>query len=95
VLRRVVAMNRAGDRRGGKHFLEREIRWIERYARGLPGAEPLLAELVLLLRRAEEEFDPRLRKELYMEASFRTYSKREHRSEPRMSLADRLRPDEP
>lgn len=95
VLRRTVAMNREGDRRGGKHFLEREIRWIERYARGLPDAEPLLAELVLLLRRAEEEFDPRLRKELYLEASGRTFSKAEHRSAPRMRLADRLRRDEP
>jgi hypothetical protein len=29
---------------------------MERYARGVPGAEPLLAELMLLQRRAGEEW---------------------------------------
>ncbi len=90
VLRRAVTLNRDGERRGARHFLEREIRWMERYARGLPGAEPLLAELVLLLRRAEEEFDPRLRKEIFLASSARSFNLAEHRSEPRMGLAERL-----
>lgn len=94
-LRRAVAMNRDGDRRGARHFLEREIRWMERYARGLPGAEALLAELVLLLRRAEEDLDPRLRKEIYAAAYMRNASKPDHRTAPRASLADRLRRDAP
>jgi hypothetical protein len=95
VMRQAVAMNRDGDRRGAKHFLERELRRIERFARGLPGAEPLLAELVLLLRRADEELDPRLRKELYMASASRAFSKPEHRAAPRRSLAERLRRDTP
>ena len=94
-MRRAVAMNRDGDRRGSKHFLEREVRWMERYARGLPGAEPVLAELVLLLRRAEEELDPRLRKELFAAASMRSFSQADHRAAPRPSLFDRLRRDTP
>jgi hypothetical protein len=30
VMRRAVVMNREGDRRGLKHVLEREVRWMER-----------------------------------------------------------------
>jgi Ca-activated chloride channel family protein len=90
-MRRAVTMNRDGDLKAARHFLEREIRWVERYARGLPGADPLVAELVLLLRRAEEEFDPRLSKELYAAASQRAFSSADHRAAPRMSLSERLR----
>ena len=61
-LRRAVRMNREGDHRAVRHFLERELRWMERYARGVPGAAPLLAELVLVLRRAGEEWDERTRR---------------------------------
>ncbi|MGG5890685.1 vWA domain-containing protein [Falsiroseomonas sp. HC035] len=93
--RKAVTMNREGDRRGVKHFLEREVRHIERYARGLEGAEPLLAELVLLLRRADEELDPRLSKELYAASASRAFSAPEHRMMPRASLASRLRRDQP
>lgn len=90
-MRRAVGLNRDGDRRGAKHFLERELRWLERYARGLPGAEPLLAELVLLLRRAEEDLDPRLRKELFAASTMRSRAERDFRSAPRAGLADMLR----
>ncbi|WP_198370412.1 vWA domain-containing protein [Roseomonas rosulenta] len=90
-MRRAVGLNREGDRRGAKHFLERELRWLERYARGLPGAEPLLAELVLLLRRAEEDLDPRLRKELYAASMMRARHEKDLRSAPRAPLADMLR----
>jgi Ca-activated chloride channel family protein len=91
VMRRAVGLNREGDRRGAKHFLEKELRWLERYARGLPGAEPLLAELVLLRRRVEEELDPRLRKELYAASTYRMRAELDYRSAPRMSLAEMLR----
>jgi Ca-activated chloride channel family protein len=91
VMRRAVGLNREGDRRGAKHFLEKELRWLERYARGLPGAEPLLAELVLLLRRAEEELDPRLRKELYAMSTNRMRGQSDYRSAPRASVAEMLR----
>jgi Ca-activated chloride channel family protein len=93
-IRRALAMNRDADRRGAKHYLERELRFLERYARGLPGAEGILAELVLLLRRAEEELDPRLRKELYATTVVRSLSRADHRSAPRAPLADLLRKDE-
>ena len=52
VLRRAVALNRRADRQGGLQFLEQELPWMQRYARGLPDAAPLLEELVRLLCRA-------------------------------------------
>ena len=94
-MRRAVGLNREGDRRGAKHFLERELRWLEGYARGLPGTEPLLAELVLLPRRVEEDRDPRLRKELHAASSMRARHEKELRSAPRAPLADRLREPPP
>ena len=33
-VRNAMRMNREGDRRAAKHFLERELRWMEPYARG-------------------------------------------------------------
>jgi hypothetical protein len=94
-MRRAVGLNREGDRRGAKHFLERELRCLEGYARGLPGTEPLLAELVLLPRRVEEDRDPRLRKELHAASSMRARHEKELRSAPRAPLADRLREPPP
>lgn len=89
-MRRTVNLNREGDRRGAKHYLSRELRWMEPYARDLPGAEPLLAELVLLLRRADEELDTRTRKDLYGVSMRRGRSESDLRSAPRASVAEVL-----
>jgi Ca-activated chloride channel family protein len=91
VLRKAVRLNREGDHRAARHFLERELHWIERYARGVPGAEPLLAELVLLSRRAEDEWDERTRKEVFAASTLRGRFEADHLSESRDPLADVLR----
>jgi Ca-activated chloride channel family protein len=93
VLRQAMALNRRGDHRGAEHFLDRELRWFERFARGLGGAEALLAELVLLRRRIAEELSPRLRKEIYAASSNRAFYQKDHRSAPRPDLSERLRRD--
>ena len=36
-LRRTMTLNRNGDRRGAKHYLERELRYMQRYAMGMAG----------------------------------------------------------
>ncbi len=89
-IRRTVSFNRAGDRRGAKHYLRRELKWIENYARDLPDTAPLLAELVLLLRRADEEMAPRFAKALYMESTQRMRSEEDLRSSPQASLMEVL-----
>lgn len=85
-MRRTVTFNVEGDRRGAKHYLKRELKWMEHYARDLPGVEPLLAELVLLLRRADEEMSPRFGKALYMGSTQRMRSENDLRSSPQASL---------
>ncbi len=90
-LRRAVRMNREGDRRAAKHFLERELRWMEPYARGIPGTETLLAELILVQRRVSEEWDERTRKEVYAASYKSSRSERDLRAAPRATLTERFR----
>ena len=90
-LRRAVRMNREGDRRAARHFLERELRWMEPYARGIPGTETLLAELILVQRRVSEAWDERTRKEVFG-TSFRLLRvQRDPRATPRATLTERFR----
>ena len=90
VLRRAVRMNRDGDRRAARHYLEREQRWMQRYARGLKAAEPLLAELVLLLRRVGEDWDERVRKEVYAASNQRARGEMDLRAAAPPSIAERF-----
>ena len=87
-LRRAVRLNREGDLRGAVHFLGREARWMERYARGVPGAEPLLAELVL--RRAGEEWDERTRKAVYAASAQRSRHEPDLRAAAQPTIAERF-----
>ena len=73
-----------------ERFLERELRWLERYARGVPGAEPLLAELVLVLRRVGEEWDERTRKAVYAASAQRSRNEADLREAPQASIAERF-----
>ncbi len=91
VLRKAAGLNRAGDRRGARHFLERELQWMERYARGVPGAEAKIGELVLLFRRVDEDWGARTRKEVFTESTRLGRYEEDLRSAPRESLAARLR----
>jgi Ca-activated chloride channel homolog len=90
VLRQAVRMNRDGDRRAARHFLERELRWMERYARGIAAAEPLLAELVLMLRRVGEEWDERTRKEVFAASYQRVHGEADLRSAAPPSISERF-----
>ncbi len=90
-LRCAVRMNREGDRRAAKHFLERELRWMEPYARGIPGTETLLAELILVQRRVSEEWDERTRKEVFAASYKSSRSERDLRAAPRATLTERFR----
>ncbi|RAI54053.1 vWA domain-containing protein [Roseicella frigidaeris] len=90
VLRSAVRMNREGDRRAATHFLERQLRWLEPYARGVPGTETLVAELVLVQRRIGDEWDERTRKEVYSASMKRARYEEDLRAAPRASIAERF-----
>jgi Ca-activated chloride channel homolog len=91
-LRRAVRMNREGNRRAARHFLDRELRRMEPFARGVPGAEALVAELILVQRRVTEEWDERTRKEVYAASYKLSRSEHDLRSAPRASITERFRP---
>lgn len=91
VMRRTVNLNRDGDRRGAKHYLTRELTYLEQYGRDLPGTESMLAELVLLLRRAEEQLDQRTAKELYIGSMQRSRGEADRRVASRQSMSEVLR----
>ena len=90
-LRRALRMNREGDRRGAARFLERELRWLEPYARGVAGADMLVAELILVQRRIGEVLDSRLLKEVNTAAYKRNRSEQDFREAPQPSIAERFR----
>jgi Ca-activated chloride channel family protein len=95
VLRKAVRMNREGEHRAAGHYLKREIGWMERYARGVPGTEPLLAELVLVQRRAGEVWDERTRKGVFAMASMAARSEVDLRDAAPPSIAMRFSRKQP
>ena len=68
VVRAAVLMNRDGDYRAARSFVERELRFLERYARNVPGAEPMLRDLAIVQRSIHEEWSERDRKEVYLQS---------------------------
>ncbi|MFC7737566.1 VWA domain-containing protein [Roseomonas sp. GCM10028921] len=90
VLRKAVRMNREGDRRAAGHFLRRELDRMQHYARGVPGTEALLAELVLVQRRAGEVWDERTRKGVFAAASMAARSELDLRDAAPPSIAERF-----
>lgn len=90
VLRKAVRMNREGDHRAAGHYLKRELSWIERYARGVPGTEGLVAELVLVQRRAGEVWDERTRKDVFASAFMSSRAETNLRTTAPPSIAERF-----
>jgi Ca-activated chloride channel homolog len=90
-MRRAIQLNRAHDRRRARHYLSKELRFIEAYARGLAGAEPLMIELALLSEQIEEEMDERVRKDVFMASMKRERGEGELRSRPVGSVREMLR----
>ena len=83
VLRQVAAMNRADERRAAQGYLERQLRHFERYARGLPDGERLLAELLAVRRRIAEAWSERVRKEMALHAFKASRGEEDLRQAPR------------
>jgi hypothetical protein len=63
-IRRAVRMNRDGEHNAATFYIKRELEWMELYARGVPGTETLINELILVERRINENWTERTRKEM-------------------------------
>ncbi len=90
-VRHAIQLNREHDRRRARHFLSKEMRYLEAYARGLRGAEPFMIELALLSEQIEEEMDERVRKDVYMATHKRERGEGELRSRVAESVGEMLR----
>ena len=92
-LRRALQMNRDGDMPAARRWLDREWERLAAYARGVPGAEPLLAEFELVRERIVRRLDARVTKGVSILLRKRSRSERELRSAAAHELAERLGPD--
>jgi Ca-activated chloride channel homolog len=89
IVAKVARLNREGDRREARRFIERALRYFERYAEGLPDGGSLIHELRSLARRAEQELSPRMAKEMTFQ-SIREAESRIDRRGDKMRWSDRL-----
>jgi len=91
VLGRAVQMNREAARGEARRYLERELRYLKRYARGVVNAGALIAEVELLTAQIDEVMDERVRKDIYMATMKRGRYEWDVRSAPRVGVVEMLR----
>ena len=89
VVRRAAQLNRKGERRQARRYVEREAPFFERYCSGLPQALPLLRELIVLKQNVEREWDERMRKEMEISAYMAQSNRADYRP-ARASWSSRL-----
>jgi hypothetical protein len=86
----VASMNRSGERRQARHYVERQLGYFERYCHGLPGAHELLREIALLKRNIDRSWDERTRKEMELGSYLAEANRDDYRSAARASWAARM-----
>jgi hypothetical protein len=89
IVRRAAQLNRSGERRQARRFVERELQFFERYCSGLPQALPLLREIVVLKQNVERDWDERTRKEMEISAYMSQSNRADYRP-ARASWSSRL-----
>ena len=92
IVRRTAALNRKGERRQARRYVEKELSYFERYCEGLPQALPLLREIIVLKQHAEREWDERTRKEMEITAYMAESNHADYRP-ARASWSSRLTSD--
>lgn len=90
-MRHAMELNRAGRRQQARDYLGTELRWITRYAQGLPGAAQVLRELELLDAQVDEEMDSRVVKEVMLMQSKSLRGERDLRSRKASGAEELLR----
>ncbi len=91
VLRTAVTLKRDGGFRAARSYVERELLHLERYARGVPGAEPMLRELAIVQANIHEEWSARDSKEVYLQSMKSQRAEADQSSRSKPSLAQRFR----
>ena len=89
IVRRAAQLNRKGERRQARRFVERELQFFERYCAGLPQALPLVREITVLKQNVDREWDERTRKEMEVTSYMRSTNSADYRP-ARASWSTRL-----
>ncbi|MGA2045419.1 MAG: VWA domain-containing protein [Roseiarcus sp.] len=79
IVRRAAQLNRGGERRQARRFVERELQYFERYCAGLPQAMPLVREITVLKQNVDRQWDERTRKEMELGAYLSAANKQDYR----------------
>lgn len=74
-----MGMNQHGDEAGAQRYLEQELRWFERYCRGLPAAAQWLHSLRHLAATVLRRYAPRAAKEILLGSYKRSRGERDLR----------------
>ncbi|MGD9924613.1 MAG: hypothetical protein AB7V13_24670, partial [Pseudorhodoplanes sp.] len=86
----VARLNRQMEQRQARHYMERELKFFERYVAGLPRGAELFRELVVMFKHIHEDWDERTRKEMNLSSVFMAESRIDHRSNPKTRWSNRL-----
>ena len=89
ILRTAARLNRSGERRQARRYIDRELQFFERYCSGLPQAATLLKEIALLRQNVGRDWDERTRKEMEV-AAYRVQANRADYRGARASWSERL-----
>ncbi len=79
IVRNAAHMNRLGERRQARRYVERELHFFERYCAGLPRALPLLREIAILKQNVDRDWDERTRKEMEVGSYLRASNRADYR----------------
>ena len=79
IVRRAAQLNRKGERRQARRFVERELQFFERYCAVLPQALPLVREITVLKQNVDREWDERTRKEMEVTSYMRSTNSADYR----------------
>ena len=85
-----AAMNRNGERRQARSYLERELKWFEQYCHEIPELTVLVKEVSLILQQIDRVWSERTRKEMEFSSYALRNSKLDLRAMPRRAWSERL-----
>jgi hypothetical protein len=82
-------MNRGGERRHARRYVERELHFFARYRERLPGARELVKEIAVLKQNVDRNWDERTRKEMELGSYLAQSNRADYRGAKR-GWADRM-----
>lgn len=83
-------MNTDGSYEDAKLYVERELKQLKAYVKGLKGCRELVREIELLYNRVDRRFSPRTSKEIMLSHNFASSGHKDHRSLSKATWGERI-----